>query len=226
MNNRSFAGNVLEDELEVVEKEFARLLRLRGFEPEQVENVPLSTDLAHLKARRDELEQLIQQKKEMGLEMNELERIGDQLRRSFEGGAWHGPSVMEVLKNVTAQDAAARPIPGAHSIWELTLHIAAWERAGLRRLGGDRAELPDEEDWAPVSETTEDMWQRVKTKLIEVHQELLRAIASVDQSRLDQEIVSGMSSVYITLHGVVQHNIYHAGQIALLKRALGTGASS
>jgi hypothetical protein len=66
MNDRNFTGKVLEDELKVVEKEFARLLRLRGFEPEQVENVPLSTDLAHLKARRDELEQLIQQKKALG----------------------------------------------------------------------------------------------------------------------------------------------------------------
>ena len=66
--------------------------------------------------------------------MTEVDRIRDQFRRAFEGEAWHGPSVLALLDGVTAQQAAAHPIPGAHSIWELTLHIAAWERACLRRL--------------------------------------------------------------------------------------------
>ena len=66
--------------------------------------------------------------------MTEVQRIREQFQRAFNGEAWHGPSVLKILDGVTAQQAAAHPIPGAHSIWELTLHIAAWENACRRRL--------------------------------------------------------------------------------------------
>lgn len=60
--------------------------------------------------------------------MTEIQRIVDQLNRAFEGEAWHGPAVMDILEGITAQQAAARPFNGTHSIWEIVLHIAAWER--------------------------------------------------------------------------------------------------
>jgi hypothetical protein len=63
-------------------------------------------------------------------------RIADQLKRAFEGDAWHGPAVLEVLQGVTARAAASKPIPGAHSIWELVLHIAAWDGVIRRRMEG------------------------------------------------------------------------------------------
>ncbi|HEU4836826.1 MAG TPA: DinB family protein [Pyrinomonadaceae bacterium] len=156
--------------------------------------------------------------------MTEVERIRDQFRRAFEGEAWHGPSVLAVLDGVTAQQAAAHPIPGAHSIWELTLHIAAWERACLRRLNGDPAQLPDAEDWVRINDTSDAAWENTKQQLIDNHHELLNAIASVDESRLDEPIMTHpnipFSSTYVTLHGGVQHDLYHAGQIAILKKAL------
>jgi uncharacterized damage-inducible protein DinB len=153
--------------------------------------------------------------------MNEIERINDQLKRSFEGSAWHGPAVQEVIKDVNAKQAAARPIPGAHSIWELVLHITAWEGAGRRRLMGDRAELSDEEDWPTIADTSDEAWLQTRTALERGHQELQRQISILKESRLDQPILDGMSSTYITLHGVIQHNLYHAGQIAVLKKAVG-----
>ena len=154
----------------------------------------------------------------------ESRRISDQLRRSAYGEAWHGPSVLALLKGVTAQQAAAHPIPGAHSIWELTQHIEAWERACLRRLNGDPAQLTDEEDWQPVNDTSEAAWESTKQQLVDTHRELLDAIAKTDESRLTEPIITSSttsySSVYVTLHGGVQHDLYHAGQIAILKKAL------
>ncbi|HJP90414.1 MAG TPA: DinB family protein [Pyrinomonadaceae bacterium] len=158
------------------------------------------------------------------LSASEVERIRDQFRRAFDGEAWHGPSVLVLLDGITAQQAAAHPIPGAHSIWELTQHIAAWERACKRRLEGDPARLTDEEDWEPVNDTSEAAWEKTKQQLIDTHRELLEAIARVDESRLNEPIIKDLntpfSSVYVTLHGGVQHNLYHAGQIAMLKKAL------
>lgn len=156
--------------------------------------------------------------------MNEVERIGDQFRRAFDGEAWHGPAVLPLLEGVTAQQAAAHPIPGAHSIWELTLHIAAWESACKRRLEGDPAQLSDEEDWSNISDFSDEAWTKTKEDLLENHAQLLSAIARVDESKLDQPIMTHatipFSSMYVTLHGGVQHDLYHAGQIAMLKKAL------
>jgi uncharacterized damage-inducible protein DinB len=151
--------------------------------------------------------------------MKETERIREQLKRAFEGGAWHGPGVLEILENVSAVKAASHSIAGAHSIWELVLHIKAWEDACRRRLSGDRAELTDEEDWPAVPETSDDAWRNTLTALREGHQKFSDAIASVDDTRLDEPILEGMKTVYATLHGAVQHDLYHAGQIAILKKA-------
>lgn len=132
--------------------------------------------------------------------------------------------MLALLDGVTALQAAAHPIPGAHSIWELTLHIAAWERACMRRLNGDPAQLTDEEDWQQINDGSEAAWEKTKQLLIDTHRELLDAIAAVDESRLNEPIITHpgipFSSVYVTLHGGVQHDLYHAGQIAILKKAL------
>jgi len=151
--------------------------------------------------------------------MTEVQRIVDQLNRAFAGEAWHGPAVMSILDRITAQQAAARPFHGAHSIWEIVLHIAAWERACRRRLGGDRAQLSGAEDWPKVANTDEQTWGQAKETLRQAHEELYNAVSEMDESRLDQPILEGMSSVYVTLHGVIQHSLYHAGQIAILKKA-------
>ncbi len=154
--------------------------------------------------------------------MTEIERILDQLQRAYEGGAWHGPSVREALNGVTAGQAAARPLPGAHTIWELAHHIAVWEDVGRRRLEGDRAQIniSSPEDWPPADDTSEAAWEQAKASLDRGHQALRKAIARVEEARLDKPIFEGMSTVYVTLHGVIQHDLYHAGQIALLKKAL------
>lgn len=150
--------------------------------------------------------------------MTELKRIADQLKRAFEGEAWHGPALMEILEGITAPQAAARPSPAVHNIWEIVLHIGAWERAGVRRLQGERAELPAEENWPVLTDTSEEAWEQTRKALERGNEELRSAISHVDESRLHQPIVEGMSSVYVTLHGIVQHDLYHAGQIALVKK--------
>lgn len=157
--------------------------------------------------------------------MSEVDRIHDQFRRAFDGEAWHGPAVMALLNGVTAEQAAARPIAGAHTIWELTQHIRAWESACLRRLNGDPAQLPDSEDWVALNDFSEAAWEQTKQALVDTHNQLLGKISALDEARLDQPIMDHpsipFSSTYVTLHGGVQHALYHAGQIAILKKALG-----
>ena len=154
--------------------------------------------------------------------MTEIERILDQLKRAYEGNAWHGPSVREVLDGVTAVHAHARPIAGGHTIYELVRHIAVWEDVGRRRLQGDPAdvEISSPEDWPPPDDTSEEGWRQARAALDRGHHALVDAIAQVSESRLNEPVYEGKSSVYVTLHGVIQHDLYHAGQIAILKKAV------
>jgi uncharacterized damage-inducible protein DinB len=154
--------------------------------------------------------------------MREAARIADQLKRAHEGGAWHGPAVDELLAGVTAEQAAARPFEGAHSVWELVAHIEAWERAILRRLEGDPAQIYNtQEDWASLSDTSEEAWAAARRKLAETYVALRAAVLGLDDAQLDEPILPNMSTRYVSLHGAVQHTLYHAGQLALVRKWLG-----
>lgn len=151
--------------------------------------------------------------------MSEVKPIIEQLDRAFSGEAWHGPAVAEVLDGVGGRLAAARPISNAHSIWEIVLHMTATQDLVSRRLRGEEARLTQEEDWPPQGETGDEAWHTARADLDRSFREVRELIADVDDARLQRPIVPGFSSVYVTLHGLVQHNLYHAGQIAILKKA-------
>jgi len=154
--------------------------------------------------------------------MSESTRLADQIRRAFEGAAWHGDSLFEILSGVNSATAAAHPIKNAHSIWELVLHIAAWDDAVLRRAGGKAVSLKDKENFPPVTDTSEAAWKQAVEHLKNTHAELVKTVAAFPVSRL-QEQVPGKAAKYHTyfynFSGIVQHELYHAGQIALLKKA-------
>jgi uncharacterized damage-inducible protein DinB len=151
--------------------------------------------------------------------MSEITRIADQLRLAFEGEAWHGPAVLEILADVDARTAAARPIHKAHTIWELTLHVAGWENVIRRRLGGEACSLGDADNFPDVKDTSEAAWRKTVESLKQSHDQLLKAISALPDSRLSDRVPGKNYDVYTMLHGATQHALYHAGQMAVLKRA-------
>lgn len=156
----------------------------------------------------------------------ELNRLEEQLRRTLEGEAWHGPSVLELLADVSAAQAAAHPIAGAHSIWELVLHISTDYDLVLRRLAGDGHELTTAEGWPACPAPTGENWQQTVQDLRLLNEKLRRAVRDFPEERLDDLLVSGVHyTAYTQFIGVTQHNLYHAGQIALLKRALAAASA-
>jgi uncharacterized damage-inducible protein DinB len=153
--------------------------------------------------------------------MTETHRINSQLKHAQEGQAWHGPSLSELLDGVTAEQAAARPIPNAHSIWELVNHIRAWEQISRRRLEGEsEIDVPDEINFPPVNDTSEAAWQATLESLEESHRSLRESIKKIDDAKLEEIALGTEYTIYFLLHGVIQHDLYHAGQIALLKKAM------
>ena len=151
--------------------------------------------------------------------MSETANIVDQLKRAFEGNAWHGPALKELLDGVSAEQASARPLSRAHTIWEIVRHISTWERVVCKRLKGERVDEPSEGDWAEVDDTSPAAWQMTLSNLREAHEALVQQAAALPDARLQETAVGTDYSVYFMLHGVIQHNLYHGGQIALLKQA-------
>jgi hypothetical protein len=148
------------------------------------------------------------------------EKLRDQLRLSFEGEAWHGPSVEEALHNVTAGIAAARPIADVHTIWELVLHLAGTYDVVLRRVRGDSRPLSPEEDWPAVPAPTDENWQRDCDRLRSANRQMRDAVGAFPDDRLDLRLIEESPySAFTQFIGITQHDLYHAGQIVILKRA-------
>ncbi len=152
--------------------------------------------------------------------MNKVEFLADQLQRAYSGEAWHGPSLQELLRGITFEQAAAKPIPNAHSVWELVIHIGVWMAAARRRMAGDPAEITTEQDWPAVASASEAAWQQVLTALDREQNQLRDAIRALPEETLRKHVNGHPYSISFMLNGVIQHNLYHAGQIAVLKKAL------
>ena len=151
--------------------------------------------------------------------MSQIETIVDELKRAFDGEAWHGPALMEILEGVDARTAAERPIANAHSIWELVLHVSAWDRVVTRRLlHGEKLTLSDAENFGHIQDTSEKAWQEAINGLRRNHEELIKTVSSLSESKLSETVLGKDYNVRFMLSGVVQHAAYHGGQIAVLKR--------
>jgi uncharacterized damage-inducible protein DinB len=150
---------------------------------------------------------------------SESARIADQLHRAFYGEAWHGPALMELLKDIDATKAAAKPIANVHSIWELLLHIEAWDGAGLVRLSGKKCQLKAKKNFPPVPEPATTAWRMAVAHAKATHDQLVETVAALSGQRLRDRVPGKPYDFYHMLHGIAQHELYHAGQIAILKKA-------
>jgi uncharacterized damage-inducible protein DinB len=145
--------------------------------------------------------------------------IANHIKRTVAGPMWHGPSLDEVLDGVTPGTAAAHPIVGAHSIWELVLHITLWADVARARLRGDRMDDPSpEENWPAVPNVTADAWTSTVERMRDSYRTLADDVRQLDDGRLAEKI-QGLDYTFSNmLHGVIEHGTYHGGQIAILKK--------
>jgi uncharacterized damage-inducible protein DinB len=152
--------------------------------------------------------------------MGEVKRIEDQYRRSYQGEAWHGPGLLEILEGITAEKAAAHPIAGLHSIWEILGHVVAWQDVFERRLAGIAVNnLPEDQNFPPVADATQSAWQKMKETVERSCRRMQETISRLPEERLNDVVPGKSYTFYFMAHGTIQHNLYHAGQIAILRKA-------
>ena len=150
----------------------------------------------------------------------ELDRIVDDLKRAVDGDSWQGPAIREILAGMSAADAASYPVPGAHSIWELVYHVTAWVGAVHQRVLGRVCELSGESDWPAVRDSSERAWTEALDTLDATQAELFATLKKLTDRDLTGPVPNrGYDRAHL-LHGLAHHHAYHAGQMALLKRAM------
>ena len=140
------------------------------------------------------------------------------LDEAFERKAWHGPTLLGSIRGVTAAAAGWRPAPGRHNIRELTVHAAYWKYAVRRRLTGEsRGSFALKgSNWfdADPSRT----WQQEVRLLIDEHRKLRAVVAAFPPRALGKPVDARRQTAVYTIRGIAAHDLYHAGQIQLLKR--------
>jgi uncharacterized damage-inducible protein DinB len=155
--------------------------------------------------------------------MRAIERILDQLNAAYGGEAWHGPALRQLLEDVSEQEAQSHPVAGLHSIIEIVAHVRATMDMVSERLAGNLRELTTEEDWSDVTRTS---WAAALEELDHAESRVCDAVARLTPDDLDHVVVGKSYTTYVMVHGVVQHNLYHAGQISMLKKACRLRTSS
>jgi uncharacterized damage-inducible protein DinB len=152
--------------------------------------------------------------------------LAELLRKGHSSDPWHGPATADLLAGVSASMAAARPVPEGHSIWEIVLHMTGWQREVARRLGGAEPGLPDEGDWPVPPRESRDAWSQAQDALRQSLEQLADAVSALSDQDLaerigtsDRPLGTGVTRTE-TVIGMLQHNAYHSGQIAILIKAL------
>jgi uncharacterized damage-inducible protein DinB len=139
------------------------------------------------------------------------------LKQAHEGEAWHGPSVAEALEGGRRRQRQAADRTG-HSIWEIVHHVRVTEELVRTHLTGETA--ADEADWPRLTETGEAVWRAAVERLKATQRALREAVSKLPESRLHESVPGKSHSYWYELLGVVHHDLYHAGQISLLKKGV------
>jgi hypothetical protein len=156
----------------------------------------------------------------------ECNRIGSQLASTINGEAWYGNSVQEILAGITAAQACAHPIADAHSIWELVCHLQGWVELSCGAAKGTPIPawpgMPHDMDWPVIKHRDESAWRETVGAFFASYRNLEEIIRSFGDERLDSTVPGRTYNFSRLFEGMIQHAIYHSGQIAILKKALAT----
>lgn len=143
------------------------------------------------------------------------------LDQSYDKAAWHGPVLRGALRGVTVRQALWRPAPKRHNIWEIALHAAYWKYIVRRRLiGGDERKFPRPgSNWPQLpNKPNEAAWKKDLQTLQQYHDALLKTVRRFPTARLNRKPAKSIWTNIEHIYGIASHDLYHAGQIQLLKR--------
>jgi uncharacterized damage-inducible protein DinB len=144
-----------------------------------------------------------------------------QLDEAFDRRSWHGTNLRGSLRGMSAEQASRRPAPDRHNAWEIAVHAAYWKHAAWRRLTGEKrgSFARAGSNWfASPEPPSAAAWRKDVALLVASHRRLRAAVARLSDDDLDRRTPGGKETVGRLVRGIAAHDLYHAGQIQLLKR--------
>ena len=148
----------------------------------------------------------------------ETQRIAEQLNFAYAGPAWHGPSIMDILNKVDAVKAGNK-LPNSHSIATIVFHMTAWRNFAIKQLQGYKQyDVSDAENFQSFQDLTEAKWNQLKGDLLASQNTLLGLLEKTEDPQLLDIVGNRKYDFYVLLHGIIQHDLYHLGQIVLLSK--------
>lgn len=147
-----------------------------------------------------------------------VQRIAEMLNTAFHGGAWHGPSVMEATKGLSPKEASYK-FPSLHTIAELVYHMTSWRLFAVNRMQGDESyTIDDKKNFGNTPKVDAFELETLLMELSLSQDELMKELKKKEDAFLDEIVPGSEYSFYTLIHGIIQHDIYHTGQIMLLKK--------
>lgn len=153
--------------------------------------------------------------------MKETERIIKLFGDLYNGDPWIDVTVTGTLKNISAQQAAKRPIPGCNSIWEIVNHLISWRLNVLERVQGKVIQTPSDNYFTRISDSTDSAWKDTLNRLDESQQQWISFLHSFREGDFSKIYPNNKMTYYEHIHGIVQHDAYHLGQLVLLSKLVG-----
>ncbi|HTJ51028.1 MAG TPA: DinB family protein [Cyclobacteriaceae bacterium] len=151
------------------------------------------------------------------IELMEIQSIISLLQKSYEHDPWHGPSIKDILEGIT-EEQSLRHLPNTHSICELVAHMIVWREFVSLKLQGDKDFKMTDDLNFPIRND----WNEVLKELEKSQKNLVALLKQFPETRLRETVpsVTNQYTFYTLLHGLIHHDIYHAGQISLIKKVL------
>ena len=150
--------------------------------------------------------------------MSEIDRILAHYDQILNGDPWHGDPMWKVLNGIAAEEAAARALPEAHTIWEIVMHMIFWEGVVTARLTGERTGLVEELNFPAMPAITEENWQATLNQLRASNQTFRQTLSKLAPAKLHELTAAKKRTFQEEAQGIIEHHLYHLGQIAILKK--------
>ena len=150
--------------------------------------------------------------------MNETKRILSLFKKLYDGSPWIDINITSVLQNISAEQASKRVVKNCNTIWEITNHLIDWRLNVLQRVQGKIIKTPGNNYFEPVTDTSEKNWADTLQRLSVVQKDWIEFLGKVDLGELEKVYTPNSMTYYENIDGIIQHDVYHLGQIVLLSK--------
>lgn len=148
--------------------------------------------------------------------MKEIERMANLFEDLYNGKPWLGETFVDTLGSITVEEAAKRIFPNFNSIWKLVNHVTEWRLNILKRIQGEVIETPEHNYFLPINDCTDEAWKQDLKRLAASQRRWLDFLKTFREEDLEKIYPTNQQTYYEHIHGILQHDAYHLGQIRLL----------